>query len=104
MGVADVGVNTVQPQARASTATATPPNHAVQTKERSALPVGLTTMRVYSASGRKRYNRCCQSVRNCRCRRMNCTPEEITIAMYRATRSEEHTSELQSPLNLVCRL
>src|SRR5574337_502879 len=28
----------------------------------------------------------------------------VRTGVYRATRSEEHTSELQSPLNLVCRL
>src|SRR5205807_8678371 len=31
-------------------------------------------------------------------------PDAATLAEYTAQRSEEHTSELQSPCNLVCRL
>src|SRR5207244_12343156 len=36
-------------------------------------------------------------------RLINCAPDEIAF-MENATRSEEHTSELQSPDHLVCRL
>src|SRR5207248_6019698 len=31
-------------------------------------------------------------------------PQEVSEAVYRRMRSEEHTSELQSPYDLVCRL
>src|SRR5256885_10720576 len=32
------------------------------------------------------------------------TPQESAVAQQQTSRSEEHTSELQSPCNLVCRL
>src|SRR5256885_17155113 len=46
------------------------------------------------------------TVRNSRCLRRLCAfaRESRCTAQVRALRSEEHTSELQSPCNLVCRL
>src|SRR5688500_19238121 len=39
-----------------------------------------------------------------RCGRSICPPDEWPSPMSKRDRSEEHTSELQSPCNLVCRL
>src|SRR5256885_6105362 len=36
--------------------------------------------------------------------RMECVLEDALILIHEKKRSEEHTSELQSPCNLVCRL
>src|SRR5256885_11042414 len=35
---------------------------------------------------------------------VDCLPTETQLVLYLRERSEEHTSELQSPCNLVCRL
>src|SRR5256885_3755538 len=35
---------------------------------------------------------------------LRCVPRRAPVAHRRGMRSEEHTSELQSPCNLVCRL
>src|SRR5438477_6751007 len=40
----------------------------------------------------------------CPCRRNRASPAAHTPRLPRSTRSEEHTSELQSHVNLVCRL
>src|SRR2546430_4861897 len=39
-----------------------------------------------------------------RCRHLNGCPSELSRFLKKLTRSEEHTSELQSQSNLVCRL
>src|SRR5215467_9696977 len=38
------------------------------------------------------------------CRLAACLPADLTRVFFSESRSEEHTSELQSPCNLVCRL
>lgn len=48
-GLAKVGSNTTQIQAKVSTVIAIPPSHAVKINECSALAVGISTIRMYSA-------------------------------------------------------
>src|SRR5256885_3318855 len=72
---------------------------------RSARRILLRELRVDSGRGRRSRNGRCHGSRDCARRGMPLWPRnDPGQSASTGLRSEEHTSELQSPCNLVCRL
>src|SRR5207244_8855100 len=66
-----------------------------------ALPISSTRT---SARSRASASAICTRWASCSCRRCGCASRHAWSGSACTTRSEEHTSELQSPDHLVCRL
>src|SRR5205807_8697809 len=83
-----------------------PPTHTYTLSLHDALPISITSPRsvkdnLYSAM--KQYRRHRLTQRSAYCASIHLS-EPVSLTATFVKRSEEHTSELQSPCNLVCRL